>query len=90
MAFYQLKNRVVDAMQWDGSIQCADEIDKWTHYICHIKVGTTDDFGINIYVPNAWTNEPAIMDPGDYIVQKQDGDYVVFTESAFNNIYEKL
>ncbi len=86
--FYKLKNYVVDAVQWDGTIPSADEIEVWSEDRTHCRIALENFPEPHIIVPGVFCPNYAFA--GDFIIKLNDGYFVVMSEEQFFNLYESM
>lgn len=84
MAQYRKKPVVIEAIQWDGTIEHAVEIRKWAHH----QIMVHPDEPLKLVVP---TLEGQMnISPGDYIVCGVKGEFYAVKPDIFEMTYEPV
>lgn len=96
MPIYRKKPVEIEAIQWDGSISCADTIEKWSGgatrcegYFPEVAgFGDARDMVIGIFVKTLEGEMRA--DPGDYIIRGVKGEYYPCKPDIFDATYDHV
>lgn len=79
---YKRKEKIIEAIQWDGSEDTLQEIRDFCP-----TISWNEDCNILLIDCSVGTLQ---VDIGDYIILELDGDFDVYPESGFLFTYEKL
>lgn len=80
---YKKKPVVIEAMQFDGSIESAVEIRKWSHH----QVSSYSEDTLKLLIPTLEGDMTA--SPGDYIIRGVKGEYYPCKPDIFDVTYDK-
>jgi len=71
----------IDAIQWDGSRRCEEEITRWARP--HVRGSAS---GQHLTLRTARGSERA--HPGDWVVKRESGRFGLVTAEVFSETYE--
>lgn len=79
---YRKKPVVIEAMQWDGTIESAVEIRKWSHH----QVSVDPNEPLKLLIPTLEGQMTASS--GDYIIRGVQGEFYPVKPDIFEATYE--
>lgn len=83
MAVLQRPPMTVRAMQWDGSWDSSDAIERWSG--CYAHPDRSDPGALFFERPDG----THVLRPGDWLMQDLDGRYYSCNAVDFDDIYER-
>jgi hypothetical protein len=75
----------IEAMQWDGSIQSADEIEKWSG-----KTACWADSNLETRIFIKTLEGEMRADPGDWIIKGVAGEFYPCKPDIFDKTYDRV
>lgn len=84
MQLYRERPKSVEAMQWDGTEECAIKISKNENFAGYIYYDGKkfDSFFLTTI------NGDIKLTPGDYVIKDWYGEYTLMPEKIFNRMYK--